>query len=72
MASVQARKCLSSNELLLKSVTLRPTGPVSEVKCGNNIGIKIFAANPYVSRETEYDDPWNAANYPANHAPTES
>ena len=31
---------------------LRPTGPVSEVKCANNIGIKIFGANPFVSRET--------------------
>jgi hypothetical protein len=34
---------------------LCPTGPVSEVKCANNIGIKVFAANPSVSRETEYD-----------------
>jgi hypothetical protein len=32
--------------------TLCPTGPASEVKCANNIGIKVFAANPFVSRET--------------------
>jgi len=25
---------------------LRPTGPVSERKSANNIGIKVFAANP--------------------------
>jgi hypothetical protein len=31
-----------------------PTGPVSEVKCANNIGIKVFGANPFVSRETSF------------------
>jgi hypothetical protein len=58
------------NELLLKSAVLRPTGPVSEVKCGNNIGIKIFAANPYVSRGTVYDDVSSAGNSKTSHAPT--
>jgi hypothetical protein len=32
-----------------------PTGQVSEVKCANNIGIKLFVANPFVSRETGCD-----------------
>jgi hypothetical protein len=36
------------------NTALRPTGPASEVKCANNIGIKVFAANPFVSRETGY------------------
>jgi hypothetical protein len=35
-----------------RSASVVPDRPVNEVKCANNIGIKVFAANPFVSRET--------------------
>jgi hypothetical protein len=40
--------------VLLLKTTLRQTGAVGGVKCGNNIGIMVFAANPrfHVERET--------------------
>jgi hypothetical protein len=49
--AVQARKRLLDNELgLIYSVT--PDSAGHEVKCANNIGFNVFAANPFVSRET--------------------
>ena len=47
----QACKCLLCNKLGLKYVS-RPTGPISERRSANNIGIKIFPANPIVPRGT--------------------